>query len=252
MLRNILSFVLFATIAHTQSDTVFEVASLKLAPEGDILSIKTDGGMARYSNLTLRQLIAIANRIDNSRVVGGPAWLDTQHYDVVAKLPPGATRDQIPPMLDHLIQERLKVVVHRETKDQKVLALVVAKGGPKLKESAAGEKFSLFGRAPVTGTAVFMYALVQVLSQQVGRVVVDKTGLTGNFEFELEYAPTSEQIPERLGGNDVSTLGANAGIDLHGPSLFTALREQLGLKLESQKGPVEMVIVDRAERLTEN
>src|SRR6185369_8815223 len=103
MLRNILSFVLFATIAHAQSAMVFEVASLRFAPQGDILSIKTDGGMARYSNLTLRQLIAIANRIDNSRVVGGPAWLDTQHYDVVAKLPAGATRDQIPAMLDRLI-----------------------------------------------------------------------------------------------------------------------------------------------------
>jgi uncharacterized protein (TIGR03435 family) len=221
--------VTLLSMAQAQQDPAFEVASIKLATAGDYLSINTDGGVARYTHLTLRMLIAIANRIDNSRVVGGPSWLDSQFYDVVAKLPAGATKSDIPAMLERLLQERFKVAVHRETKEQKVLALVVAKSGPKLtksEDSSGGNGTVRPDGMKVRG--VTMAALARMLKRPAGIEVVDRTGVEGTYDVEMKWRKDENSDD---------------------PDFITALQEQLGLKLEPAQAPVEVIVVDGAERV---
>ncbi len=169
------------------------------------------------------------NRVDNPQVVGGPAWLDNQYYEIAAKLPAGATKEQIPAMLERLLKERFKVVVHRESKEQKVLALVVAKGGPKLtrSEDASGGNGSI---APdgMKARGVTMATLARMLKHPAGLTVVDRTGVEGTYDVEMKWR------------RDESS---------DGPDFFTALQEQLGLKLEVSRAPVEVLVVDSAERV---
>lgn len=215
-------------LAYAQGPA-FEVATIKLTNAGDSLSINTDGGTARYTHLTLRMLIAIATRVDNSRVVGGPSWLDNQHYDVVGKLPAGATKSDIPAMLDKLLQERMKVVVHHESKEQKVLALVVGKGGPKLARSddTSGGSGTI-GPGGMTVRGATMATLARMLKRPAGIEVVDRTGIEGAYDLEMKWRKDENS---------------------DGPDFITALQEQLGLKLEPSRAAVDTIVVDSAERV---
>ena len=124
--------------AFAQSEARFEVASVKMSPEHGgtrLAALDTDPAMVRYANLSLKLLIAMAYRFDSELIKGDPAWLDEQHYDVAAKLPPGAPKDRVPEMMQALLAERFKLAVHRETKDARIYYLVAGKGGPKLKKS---------------------------------------------------------------------------------------------------------------------
>lgn len=223
-----LAFLLLP-LTRAQQAPAFEVASVKLSAGGDGLSVNSDPGMVSYSRLTLRMLAAIANRVDMPRVAGGPAWLDEQHYDVVAKLPAGATKDQVPEMLNRLLEERFKLAVHRETKEQKVLALVVAKGGPKLTRSEETRGSS--GNISPGGLkvrAATMAILAGMLKYPAHSEVVDRTGIAGTYDVELNWRKDD---------------------NADGPDLYTAIQEQLGLKLEPGRAPIDTVVVDRAERI---
>jgi uncharacterized protein (TIGR03435 family) len=230
MLARVLAMaVALLPIARAQQEPAFEVASIKLATAGDYLSINTDGGVARYTHLTLRVLIAIANQIDNSRVVGGPPWLDTQVYDVVAKLPPGAPKSAIPAMLERLLRDRFKVAVHRESKEQKVLALVVARNGPKLtrsQDSSGGGGTTMPDGMKARG--VTMTSLARMLKRPAGIEVVDRTGIEGPYDVEMKWRKDENS---------------------DGPDFITALQEQLGLKLEPSRASVDVIVVDSAERV---
>jgi uncharacterized protein (TIGR03435 family) len=168
-------------------------------------------------------------------------------------------------MLQALLAERLNLQVHRETKELPIYALVIAKNGPKFQEGKLGDTypngFKGLNGAPVgagmmrmgagewTGQGIPIANLVGSLSRRLGRTVVDKTGLTGKYDFTLRWTPDDNPVsPKEPGG----APDAAALPDSSGPSIFTALQEQLGLKLESQKGPVETIVIDHVERPSQN
>jgi uncharacterized protein (TIGR03435 family) len=229
--------VLAASLFPADAQVRFEVASVKLAPAGGMTAISPPGA-AKFSamNVSLDVLIGMAYGIDSRRISGRPGWFDSQMYDVIAKPegPGGLSYEQMRPMLQQLLADRLKLAIHREKKPAPGYALVVAKGGPKLKKSAGeSDKRYILPRGLLCNNAT-LELLAGMLAGPAGRPVVDKTGIAGNYDIELRYAPES------------------AG-DTTLPSLFTALEEQAGLKLEAAKVEVEMVVIDHVERApTEN
>ncbi len=167
-------------------------------------------------------------------------------------------------MLQALLADRFQLKLHSDTKQLAVYALVLAKNGPKLQAAISGDTYPngfkgpdggggpgmIFmegNGGPVTGQGVPIADLVRLLSQQLGRTVVDKTGLTGKYDFKLKWTPDENQGPPGPPGADNAPPP-----DSSGPSIFTAVQEQLGLKLESQKGAVKILVVDHGEKPSEN
>lgn len=207
----------------------------------------------------------MAYHVESYRLSGGPAWLDTEKYDVQAKAEANAIAPgpmdrerihQMELMLRTLLAERFKLAVHRETKEGNVYALVIAKGGPKLQEAKGVDCKVIAGCGDFTrimpigyleGPKVSVLDIAGVLSTfVVGRPVLDKTGLAGVFNVKLQW--TREGYKPR----DDGATSNEPQPDPNGPSIFTALQEQLGLKLEPQKGPVETVVIDHVERPSPN
>jgi uncharacterized protein (TIGR03435 family) len=227
----------------------FDVAVVKVnQTESGHTSAHSGPGGLEMSNVTLRFCITRAWRITDPQV-SGPAWIDSDRYDIVAKAPAGAPEAQIPEMLQALLAERFKLVAHRERKELPAFALVVGKNGPKLTKAELNESGGgmTSGDGTVSGQAVTMARLASFLATprlDLGLPVVDQTGLEGTFSFTLKWTP------EKL----LTGKAAGKAPDLDGPpSIFTALNEQLGLKLEKRKALLEVLIVDKAERVpTEN
>jgi uncharacterized protein (TIGR03435 family) len=231
--------------ALAQPAPKFEVASVKIAPPrtgaAALIAMDRDPAMIRYSNVTLRILIAVAYRFDSSRIRGVAGWLDEQPYDVSAKMPDGVSADQMPAMLQVLLSERFKLVVHRESKDDRVYFLVLGKGGSKLKETPQTDHpegvEQVRGNHPpaqimpgwIAGDAIPIETLAAALSRVTGYVVADRTGLSKTYKIDLKWAPEDKKES--------------------GPSIFDAIQEQLGLKLEAGRGPVEVLVIDHAERV---
>ncbi|HJZ77912.1 MAG TPA: TIGR03435 family protein [Vicinamibacterales bacterium] len=280
----------------------FEVASIKPNNSGDgRVMLGNQPGRFTATNVTLRMLIRQAYQLQDFQITGGPSWLNSDHFDIVAKIDPAvqesinAARGGIGPaaipgqgpnplqlMIRSLLAERFKLVVHNETKEQTIYALVLAhsdgKLGPDLKKSdvdcaalmnarargqaaappgppQAGQRMPCavrIGPGNLSASAGTLAQFAQSLGMFVGRVVVDKTGLTGGYDIDLTWTP--DQMPQRAGGapGDQPVRVNGVDIDPNGPSIFTAVQEQLGLKLDSQKGPVEMLVIDRAEKPVEN
>jgi uncharacterized protein (TIGR03435 family) len=161
-------------------------------------------------------------------------------------------REQMGERLRALLADRFQLVVHKETKDQPIYALVVSKNGAKLKEAKAVEgarQGMSMNRGRLEGFAAPMEMLGQTLSNVTARPVIDKTGLTAKYDFVLEWTPEAGADARAQGfGNGVTEPAPAPG----GPTIFTALQEQLGLRLESQKGPVPNIVIDRAEKPSEN
>jgi uncharacterized protein (TIGR03435 family) len=230
-----------ATLALAQTPQ-FEVASIRPAKQDGDHDMDTDKGFFRTHNLTLKRLIASAWEINEAQVVGGPNWIDSDSYDINARIPAEfaqRTDEKVPPMIQSLLAGRFKLVVHREPREVSGYALVAAKKGPKMERAKPDEDDSSAdgSNTRLTAKNVTMEALARRLSRNrdIGKLVVDKTGLTGGFNFELDW------IPERA----ESTSDDRA-------SIFTALQEQLGLKLESAKVSALMVVVDHAEKPGDN
>jgi len=158
-------------------------------------------------------------------------------------------------MLQSLLLDRFKLTFHRETKDLAVYALVTGKNGPKLHASeTAGEMKRQFriGRGQINLEGATMAGLADALSNLVGRNVLDRTGISGNYDIKLEWTP-DESEPSMFKGPPADGAGAGAPApDASGPSVFTAIQEQLGLKLEAQKGPVEVMVIEHIEKASEN
>jgi uncharacterized protein (TIGR03435 family) len=227
-----------------QTPKEFEVASVRPSapqPAGQTsMGMSMDKGMLRATGMTAKFLIEQAYDVRDFQVTGGPSWLGSQQYDVNAKIEGEPTKEQLRGMMQSLLADRFHLQVHREKKEMPCYALVVAKGGSKLKApepDAEGKHKSgrmSMARGRVDGDGLPVEAIAHAVEQVLGRAVIDKTGLTGDFDFKLEWTPDE------------------ARTDGEGSSLFTALQEQLGLKLESTKGPVEMLMVDRIEKASEN
>ena len=235
----------------------FEVASIKPGdPKEPRFGIMLrPGGRFTTTNATLRQLIGFAYDVRQNQITGGPSWGDADQYNIEAKpdgsfsVPTGQRgAELIRQMLQSLLAQRFHLKVHQEIRDEPVYELVLAKGGPKLKDSAGGENESeRIGRGTFTATATPIALLLKPLSQVLGRSIIDKTGLTGSYDFTLQWTPDSGQY-RSLGGAPIPDPPA----DSDSVSLFTALQEQLGLKLESAKGSVEIIVIDSAEKPSEN
>jgi uncharacterized protein (TIGR03435 family) len=254
----------------------FEVASIKLNKTADrrVMIRPSAGGRLTATNVPLQMLITIAYRLKDFQLSGAPPWLASERYDIEAKAEGNPPFNQMLPMLQTLLEDRLQLKFHHETKEMSVYALVVAKAGklhasegecgprpdgpPPLPEpgkplpNPCGGFFIFPGR--LTGQKSDIGQFVDILSRFTGRIVVNKTNLTGKFDFNLEYTPEPGQMPgppppPLPGGGPAPALPP---VDPNGPSLFTALQEQLGLKLESQKSPVEIMVVDHVERPSDN
>jgi uncharacterized protein (TIGR03435 family) len=274
-----------APAADASANPVFEVASVKQnrSGEGFIRVGMAPGGRFTATNVPLRQLIQLAYQIQPFQIVGGPNWIASDRFDIVAKaagdMPPSAPGVVGPMqlMMRTLLGDRFKLTLHNEQKEMPIYALVLAKAdgklGPQLRQSttdcasimrAAAQRGGpppppSFNEPIQCGMRVFPGALsaggfplsqlTQFLSSTVQRIVVDRTGLTGNFDLNMTWTP--DQMPQGRGDPPPGAPPLPA-IDPNGPSIFTAVQEQLGLKLESTKAPVDVLVIDRAEHPTED
>lgn len=217
----------------------FEVATVKQSPppSGDRIDMNLGNirnGRLTLENATLGDCLKFAYGLYSDAQLAGPDWIKSKVflYDVVAKTPAGATREQNLASLQTLLTERLKIVSHHERREISYLALVVGKGGSKMavaKEDAAPSGPSLYGN--IVNHHMTMHSLALLLSRFEKQTVLDMTGLDGAFEVGLQWNP--EQ----------------ATVDDDRPSLYSALPQQLGLRLEARKGPVDVLVVDSAEKV---
>jgi uncharacterized protein (TIGR03435 family) len=250
---------LIAIASLHAEEAKFEVASIRPGnPEINRVGIQfMPGGGLQASNVTLKALITLAYDVQPQQVSGGPGWMDSERFVIQAKGPGGADRASREEerrlallRLQALLAERFGLVIRRESKDISGYALVVAKGGPKLVESkATANGIRQMGRGEVSGQGVTMDMVARTVGRAVGRTVVDKTGLKGQYDVSLKWSP---QPGEGGGFGPRGTAPAGDSADSSGPSLFTALQEQLGLRIESQKVAADLIVVERAEKPSEN
>jgi len=222
----------------------------------DVVSIKPNtsddrgGGMRPVaggisaSNLSVNILIQSAYNVRPWEISGGPGWVATDRYDIEAKTDGNPTFQENLEMLRPLLEDRFRLKVHRESRQMPVYSLTIAKNGPKLLATAPETRgFIRPGRGLIEGKAVNMPMLANFLGGSLGQTVTDKTGLPGSFDIKLEWSPSEGESNYKYGDRP---------IDANGSSIFTAIQEQLGLKLEAGKGPVEMLIIDSLERPSAN
>jgi uncharacterized protein (TIGR03435 family) len=246
---------------------LFEVATVKLNKSGGSSSHSNfDNERLRFSasNILLKNLLQYqAYGIPEPRILGGPKWFSTERFDIEAKadssvadqlrtLSHDQRRLQTQEMFQQLLADRFKLAVHWETRDFPVYALVVAKNGPSLhasKESDGSSSTSgSTGQLTARGVTLTEIArtLTQELSKELGRVVVDKTGIDGRYDVTLKWTPDTGAASVNSGTGDTASPPDS------GPSIFTAIQEQLGLKLESTKGPVQVLVIDHLEMPSQN
>jgi uncharacterized protein (TIGR03435 family) len=248
-----------ATVAAAPGQTpapipAFEIASIQAADPDRSMEIRRSGNRLTFSNYSLEMLILWAFNVRSDRLLGMPKGLDTVRYDISAVAP----QETLPPgllnrMMQSLLADRFKLVSHSETRELPYYALVVDKNGPKIQpEKLTGpvgqNPFRMAASGHLTGTKVTTEMLAKVLTDQIGRFVADQTGLSGVFDCTLEWAP---EAGTQFDGQDGPMSSAS---ELQNrASIFTAIREQLGLRLDARRGPVEVVVIDRVERApTEN
>lgn len=267
----------------------YDVATIKPSTSSEpkmMFGMSPDG--VSIENIPIQMVLRQAFNVEDDRIVGAPQWVKTRHYDIQAKVAPEDApkldklkMDQRQSMLLPLLEERLNLKYHHETRELPMYSLVVAKGGPKLKvsdipdpganskvpDSAPGKpgdpgannrastaprgRRMMMGRGHLVGEGTGISTLAHLLSQQLGRTVVDKTGLTGNYDFTLNWTP-DDAPPPKAGGADGGPPHNDGGTDDAGPSLFTALQEQLGLKVESTKGMADVIVIDHIDQPSEN
>jgi uncharacterized protein (TIGR03435 family) len=240
----------------TAAPQTFDVASIH------INNTATDGGHHIFNdpgeshfrtvNLALRDLIQFAYGLPDSQILGGPAWLDSIMFDIDAKsdplvdaqlhaLPTEQARHQKQLMVQALLADRFQLKAHQETRQLPVYALVVAKNGPKFKPSEINGTTIDPGRTHlhIAGSDDTISILARELAQMLGRVVLNQTGLSGRYDLSLRWTP------------DDAAASAPSSLDAP-PGIFTAIQEQLGLKLESTKGPVPVLVIDSVEMPSAN
>jgi bla regulator protein blaR1 len=238
-------------VAFAQSQSSrpkFEVASVKASdPQDPRTFMVTPPNGSRFSTTgaSLKFLIGIAYEKAPAQVSGGPSWLDTDRFEIDARpdtaVPglEGYKRTKL--MLQSLLEERFKLAVHTETRQESVYELVLTKTGSKLKEVSFGVPRQEMRRGELLVTSTRLSFVTPIFSTLVQRPVIDKTGLAGVYDFTLKFRP--EPNAAGAAAPDAPPLA-----DPEAPGIFTAIQEQLGLRLESAKGPVEILVVDHAEK----
>jgi len=257
--------ILLAALLLSQS---FDAASVKPGPAGNSGRFTMTGGpgtsdptFLRYTNVPLKRVLMTAYDMKYWQITG-PDWLNTLRFEITARVPEGSTKEQSAAMMRNLLTERFQMTVRRETKELPIYALLKDKAGAKLKPSgeAAGDDAAIAtvkqnegkdgfpvlapgasgiivetrnGRGRISGFQADLAKLADFLSTQLGRPVFDQTGIAGIFDFVVYYRPENATVDD-----------ANQY-----PEIFDALREQLGLRLEARKGPVEMLVIDHIEKV---
>jgi uncharacterized protein (TIGR03435 family) len=229
----ILSAACGAFAQSTPAPPAFEIASIKPSPPytgGAVyVGARNDPGRVSYSRVPMKYAIRTAYGFtSNTKIESGPGWLDSDMYDVVATFPAGTPNDRVLAMLQTLLAERCKLVVHRETREQPVYGLAVAKSGPKLKPYDPANRGNGNRRGPghLELHNITLAQLADNLYSDAGRQVVDMSGLAGTYDVVLDWTD--------------------------GASIFTAIEEQLGMKLETRRAPIEYLVIDHVEKPTEN
>ncbi len=255
--------VLLAITAFAQApakipqDLRFDVASLKpTTGPGRGGGIRPAAGGQRYeaTNCSIKTMIMVAYRVKAEQIAGGPTWLDNDRYDLEAKAEKPSSADELHVMLVNMLIDRLQLKFHRDQREMPMYALTVDKGGPKLTPHEAAnagdpwidvtqEKF-LHLKMKATSAPIDYFAFR--LSQLMDRPVVDLTNLQGGYDFDLEY--TRELPPGFPDGGKIN----GEEPDTSGPTVYSALKQQLGLELKAQKGHVEVIVIDQAEKPTGN
>lgn len=253
----------------------FEVASIKPAsPDARGNFIRSmPGGRMEVTNMTLKDMMTLAWQVQPFQVEGGPPWISSARYDINAKAEKAPAQGEMPLMMQALLQDRFGLVIRKETREMPIYAIVLArkdgKLGPKMIESKEGSCVKYDpqqpppterGKAPAFCGNMFMGLnrmqavaapvsnLPGMMSRMLGRTVIDKTGLTGKYDMQMEWTPDETQL-----GQFQPPAGAERPTFAEGgPSIFTAFQEQLGLKLEAQKGPVEILVIEKVEKPGEN
>jgi uncharacterized protein (TIGR03435 family) len=253
--------IAIVTIVHAQSlRPAFEVASVKPNNTGSSGSRSSSDGTSGYfraANITVRSLIVSGYRLFDFQVIGGPDWITTARFDIEARADRAALPlrepDAINLMVQSLLEERFQLKTHTETRQLPVFTLVVAKNGTKLMPTVEGrpgpgglsagssKSSTTAAGTEMSGSGMTISRLTNMLSGPAGRPIIDKTNLSGTYDLVLKFAPIQTVI-----------AGGDAGAESAWPSLFTALEEQLGLKLESARGPVEVLVIDSASKPPEN
>jgi len=220
----------------------FDVATVKMGGpvQGDLIYINTGkiaNGVVTLANATLSDCLKFAYSLTTDQQIAGPDWINQKlvRFEVTGKAAPETPDDQLRAMLQTLLRDRFRIALHMEQREIAHYELAVGKNGPKLKESTVGPGEAV-GSARLDGirtNRMQMNKLAALLSRMTRMPVIDKTGLTGFYEFDLRYA------------NEVS---GTAEENPAGPSVFTAVQEQLGLKLESKKGAMEVLVIDHVEK----
>ncbi len=258
----------------------FEVATIKPAgPDAVAYAVRGgpgsgDPGQISYRGWSLKELVMLAYGLQQPSQLSGPDWLGKERFDIVAKVPHGGTKDQVDLMLRSLLIERFHLEVHHETKNLPIYELTVAKGGLKL-QAASGSTDSaaeprpfqqgdlpripagrwglvpracaksdtptLCGHSRVLGNAQAAAEIAQMVTSLLGRLAVDKTGAAGRYDYILDFAPASINVPV------AGTGGAPALEDAY-PDFIVAVERQMGIKIEGKTGPVDVVVIDHAER----
>ena len=221
-----------ACFGQTAGLPAFEVASIKpsTAGPGSGSGINSDPGKIAGRNVTLKRCIRGAYDVPEARIFGGPKWIEDERYDIDAKAAGPVGDHALMAMLQQLLAERFKLVIHRETRPLAGYVLVVGKKGITAKPSeSAGPSRSNANRHSIEGGACSMGCLATKLAEVLHAPVTDSTGLDGRFDFKLEWTPDELQT-----------------------AVLPALEEQLGLKLEARKVPTEVIVIDSAEKATAN
>jgi uncharacterized protein (TIGR03435 family) len=272
-MTSILAGGLVQAQAPSAVSPTFDAASIKVnrsAETGGGFGVR--GGQLSVRNYTLFSIVRNAYMLQPYQIVGGPEWINTDRFDIVARPPDGVPQAQLIEMVKSLLADRFRLRVHMESRSLPIYALVMARPdgrlGPQLSRAAvdcaALQAARARGESPVIpppagnrpacgmntnpGRVVAggyeMKDVARNLAPMTGRLVVDRTGLTGAYDLELSFTP--DQLPAAAPGSSAPV------IDPNGPSLFTALQEQLGLKLAATTGPVDVLVIDRAEKPTED
>jgi uncharacterized protein (TIGR03435 family) len=250
MIRRLMPFLLVALL-HGQRLT-FEVASIKPSkPGGRIGAMKVLPGGQEFvaQNFPLRLMLARMHWVPSRQVTGGPDWMDNENWDIQAKADrPGYSREQMIEMLGNLLEDEFKLKLRKDNKEGPVYALSIDKSGLKMKRNEGPEDYEIPIQGGPAGVTVGKRCSLERLCFQLGsflqsneRPVIDKTGLTGYYDFTLSFLPdlppgvNKENLPPEI---------------LSRPSLFDAVKQQLGLKLDPQKGPIEYFFVEHIEKPT--
>jgi uncharacterized protein (TIGR03435 family) len=275
----VLAIGAYAAFGQAPDSARFEIVSIKPNSQGgaDIQGFGSirllPGGRMTAEKALLRYFIQNAYGIKPFQLLGGPGWIDSAHYDIDAKAVDNASAAEMRLMMQAMLEERFQLKIHHETRELPVYELSAPKGGAKLPPSMDGSCVAANPGAPpappapgqpgpcgrilasmspsggrMTGGQVSVRELVRVLTSMLGRTVIDKTGFTGTFDIQLAFADDGSLA----GVPRPPVQGAPPAADLALPSIFTIIQEQLGLKLESAKGGVDVIVIDHVERPTGN